>query len=77
MLEKEPRIPPPSKVPRKHPYPYWLEPYFFGGDNRYRMGTDPNYGNYIGGGEQSPPRMHERLRKYFEKSNMDYYDPDK
>ena len=76
-LEKEPRTPPPPKVPRKRPYPFWLQKYFFGGEERYRMGTDPNCGNYIGGGEKSPPSMHERLRKYFEKSDMDYYDLDK
>jgi hypothetical protein len=76
-LEKEPRRPPPLKAPRKHPYPYWLEKCFFGSEERIRMGTDPNYGNYIGPTRKSPRRMHERLRKYFQKSNMDYYDPDK
>jgi hypothetical protein len=76
-LEKRPRPPPPPKRPRKRPYPYWLEKYFFGGEERIRMGTDPNYGNYIGPTRQSARRMHERLLKYFEKSNMDYYYLDK
>jgi hypothetical protein len=73
-LERRPRKPPPPKGPRKRPSPPdW---YRFGGDERDRKGTDPNYGNYVGG-QKSPPSMHERLRKYFEKTDWDYYDPDK
>jgi hypothetical protein len=72
-LEKEPRTPPPPKVRRKRPYPFWLQKHFFGSNERYWKGTDPNCANYIGGGRKPPPRMHVRLRKYFEKSNMDYY----
>jgi hypothetical protein len=72
-LEKEPRTPPPPKVRRKRPYPFWLYKHFFGSNERYWKGTDPNCANYIGGGRKPPPRMHVRLRKYFEKSNMDYY----
>jgi hypothetical protein len=70
-VEKGPPKPPPPKRPRKRPSPpEWNR---FGSDERYRMGTDPNCANYIGGGQKPPPRMHVRLRKYFEKSNMDYY----
>jgi len=69
-LEKGPPKPPPPKRPsRRPPLP---QGNYFGSDERYRAGTYPNCANYIGGG-QNPPRMHVRLRKYFEKSNMDYY----
>jgi hypothetical protein len=72
-LERRPRKPPPPpKAPRKRTSPpEWSR---FGSDERERMDKDPNYGNYIGGGQKSPPRMHERLRKYFDKSDTDYYD---
>jgi hypothetical protein len=70
-LEKGPPKPPPPKRPsRRPPLP---EGNYFGSNERYWRGTDPNCANYIGGGQKPPPRMHDRLRKYFEKSNMDYY----
>jgi hypothetical protein len=71
-LERQPRKPPPPKAPRKRSSPPAESR--FGSDERYRLGTDPNCQNYIGGGQKAPPRMHRGLAKYFVKTDWDYYD---
>jgi hypothetical protein len=73
-LERKPRIPPPPRTARKHPYPFWLEPYFFGSVQRERMGTDPNCVNYIGPIKKGPPRLDRRLEIYFKKFDESYFD---
>jgi hypothetical protein len=75
-LERRPRKPPPPpKGPRKRPSPpEWNR---FGSDERERLQMDPNSSDYIGRDQKSPPRpprMHERLREYFEEPDDDYFD---
>jgi len=72
-LEKNARILSPPKTARKRRYPFSFQPYFFGSDERERMGTDPNCVNYAGP-KKGPPRLDRRLEKYFEKFDESYFD---
>jgi hypothetical protein len=71
-LERRPKPPPPPKGPRTRPSPpEWSR---FGSDERYRMGTDPNWNeDCIRSPEKGRPGMDVRLYKYFTDPDLESY----